>query len=169
MDDKFKIIWTFLGNISLIQWIVGIIVFLFSGSLLYFWRYLKSQWRFGKNLKRKIYFLKTSDDKNLQTQKDKLKTLGLFNLDEDIKDISQKLDVLQNLKENAVYIVGYDDKFDYKNLFEETKKYKIPIIFFANQGEIQKDWNLFNGYIYCDVANTTNRLAIILLNILKIV
>lgn len=162
-------IWKFLSDLSLLHWLISFLIFLFSGILRYFYRYLKSQFRFGMNLKRTVYFLKTSDDKNLQTQKDKIKSIELFNLEEDIKDISSKLDVLQNLKENSVYIVGYNPNYEYKYLFQEALKHKIPIIIFAKQGEIKKDWDLFNNYIFCDIANTTNRLAIILLNILKIV
>lgn len=156
---------TFLLKVKFWHWLVLSSV----AALPYVWRYVKSQWRFGKNLKRKIYFLKTSDNKNLQTQKDRLKELGLFNLEEDIKDISKSLDVLQNLKDNAIYIASYSNKYEYKKLFNEVKNKKIPIIIFAHQEEIKKsDWDLMNNYIYCDVANTTNRLAIILLNTLKI-
>ena len=130
------------------------------------------QFKFGRNLRKKIYFLKTSNDKSLQTQKDKIKKLKLFKLDEDIKDISNNsLDVLQNLNNNAVYIVGYSDSYDFRNLFDKAESKKIPIIIFARQGEIKcsATWKLLNEYIYCDIANTTNRLAIILLNLLKIV
>ena len=160
-------IWEWLGHMSLLIWVTSTLMILL-GFLLYFWKYIKSQWRFGKNLRRKIYFLKTSNDKNLQTQRDKLKSLKLFNLEEDIKDVSEKLDILQNFKDNAVYIIGYEKNYDYKDLFSKAENKKIPIIIFANAGEIN-DWDLFNDYIYCDVANTTNRLTIILLNILKIV
>jgi hypothetical protein len=159
---------TFLSDISLIWWIISTFI-IGSGILIYFCKYIKVQWRFAKNLKKKIYFLKTSNDKNLQTQRDKIKNLHLFNIEEDIKDISSNLTVLQNLKNNAVYVVGYNKDYDYNNLFTEVKNNEIPIIIFANQGEIKKDWNLFNNYIYCDISNTTNRLAVILLNILKIV
>lgn len=154
----------FIKNLKFYYWIIPF----FFGFIIYFFKWIKLEFRFGKNLKRKVYFLKVSELKTLQTQKDKIKNLKLFNLEEDIKDISKKLDVLQNLKDNAVYIVGYDPEYDYKKLFEKAESKNIPILIFANQGEIKKDWDLFNGYIYCDIANTTNRLVIILLNILKI-
>ncbi len=165
-----KSIWKCLSDLSLLQLIASLLIMFFSGTFIYLLRYIKSQWRFGRNLRRKIYFLKTSDDKNLQTQKDKLNSLGLFNLEKDIKDISSKLDVLQNLKNNAVYIVGYDEGYSYKQLFSRAVSMSIPVLIFANSGEIKKEehWDLFNSYVYCDIANTTNRLAIILLNILKI-
>jgi len=159
----------FIGDLSLLHWIIIVAVPVFLSVIYYFFKWIRMQFRFGRNLKRKVYFLKSSKLKSLQVQKDKIKNLQLFNLEEDIKDISEKLDVLQNLKDNAVYIVGYDPEYNYKELFNEAKTKNIPIIIFANQEEIKKDWDLFNGYIYCDIANTTNRLGIILLNILHIV
>lgn len=163
-------IWESIGMLSLVHWIIIISVAILSW-LLYIWRYLKLQFRFVKNLKRKVYFLKTSDDKNLQTEKDLVKKIKLFNVENDIKDISKNLKVLQNLKSNAAFIVGYNPSYSlFGDLLSEVKNKNIPIIILARQGEIkdQNHWESFNGYIYCDVANTTNRLSIILLNILMI-
>lgn len=168
--DMLKI-WEFIGTLSLMHWLIIIGVALLSW-LLYIWRYLRLQFRFAKNLKRKVYFLKTSDDKGLQTEKDLIKKIKLFNVENDIKDISVDLKVLQNLKSNAVYVVGYNSDYSlYDNLLSEAKNKNIPIIIFARQGEIKeaKHWASFNGYICCDVANTSNRLLIILINILMIV
>jgi len=164
--------WKFLGNVSLVQWIViiglpSLITFCF-----YFNKYLQSQWKFGKNLKRKIYFLKTSESKKLSTEMNQLKNLNLFNLDENIKDISNDTKLLQTMKTNAVYVVGYSEKYNkYEELFDVAVQNNIPIIIFASVGEIRNSehWKIFNKYIYCDVVNTTNRVAIILINILKIV
>ncbi len=164
-------IWEFIGALSLIHWLIIIGVVALSW-LLYIWRYLRLQFRFAKNLKRKVYFLKTSDDKKLQAEKDLIKKIKLFNVENDIKDISVDLKVLQNLKSNAVYIVNYTSDYSlYDNLLSEAKSKNIPIIIFARQGEIEdnKHWESFNGYICCDVANTSNRLLIILINILMIV
>ena len=76
----------YLGNISLIHWVISIIFFsgLFS-FLYYFWRYIRVQWRFGSNLRRKIYFIKTSEEKKLKRERDSLVKLKMFNLVEDIK------------------------------------------------------------------------------------
>ena len=54
--------------------------------IVYFKKWFCLQWRFGKNLKRKVYFLKTSESINLQTQKDQIINLKLFNVEKDIKD-----------------------------------------------------------------------------------
>lgn len=163
--------WEYIKTLSLVHWIVIISIIILSWSL-YIWRYLKLQFRFAKNLKRKIYFLKVSIDKNLQTEKDLIKKIKLFNIEEDIKDISKDLKALQSLNSNAVFIVGYDQKYLlYSDLLTEAKSKNIPVIIFAKQGEIrnQDHWKNFNDYIYCDVANTSNRLSVILLNILMIV
>jgi len=118
-----------------------------------------------------IYFLKSSNDKTMQAQRGRLKNLG-FNCVDDIKDISNnKLDVLQNLHDNAVYIVGYSDDYDYKKLLDMAKHKKSRTIFFANLGEIKSVENLElinDGINNCDVAYTMNGLAISLSNLLKI-
>ncbi|SMD12665.1 hypothetical protein SAMN02746065_14215 [Desulfocicer vacuolatum DSM 3385] len=93
-------------------------------------------------------------------------------MDKEIKDISDNLKELQTFRKNAIYIVGYDNGYDkYKALFDTAQNNNIPIIMFANPGEIKKKehWDTFNGYIYCDVTNTTNRVAIILMSMMKIV
>ena len=151
-----------------IRGVISIVIFITGVSGVIFCRYIKNQFKFANNLRRKVYFLNFGGA-NLQAQKDKLKTLGLFNLDEDIKDISD-LNVLQSLKKKAVYIVSYSDSNEYKKLFQHAENEKIPIIIFANPKEIRNkdNLNLINNYIYCDIVNTTNRLAIILLNTLKI-
>jgi len=166
-----KNVWNFLSNLSLIYWIIWILLLIIS-FVIYFWKWCKLQWRFWKNLKRKIYFLEVSNSKDLQLLKDQIKNLGLLDIDEDIKDISKNLNILQTLKDNAIFIVRYNEWYsNYKELLEEAKNNKIPVIIYAKQGEIKnsKHWEIFNSYIFCDVANTSNRLVIILLNILKIV
>ena len=167
-----KTISEFLTNLSLFHW--AFFVF-FASSLAFFcwfWKFIKIQIRFGKNLKRTVYFLMTSEAKKLDTEKNTLNKLEIFNLDKEVKDISINDKVLQTVKKNAVYIVGYDNEYDkYVDLFATARNTMIPIIVFANPGEIKKKehWDIFNGYIYCDVANTTNRIAMILMSMMKIV
>lgn len=165
------IFWNLLWTISLIQWIIWTIIFFIWWWIIYFIRYIKSQYRFGRNLRRNIYFLKTSNIKDLQNEKDLLSNIKLFKIEQDIKDISNNINKIDNLKSNAVYIIGYDENYDkFSNVIEYARDHKNPIIIFAKQSEIKKSdhWDIFNSYIYCDVANTPNRLSIILLNILKI-
>ncbi len=164
-------IFEFLSALSLIHWLFIILILILSW-LLYLWRYLRLQLKFARNLKRKIYFLKTSAGKNFQVERDLLKEVKLFRIEDDIKDVTADLKILQKLEPKSVFIVGYDaDYSEYEKLLSEARSKNIPVIIFAEQGEIQnaEHWKIFNGYIYCDVANTSNRLSIILLNILTII
>ena len=159
----------FLGDISLWQWCIATLGVL-AASVPLFWRYLKSQWRYAKNLKRKVYFLATSTDRKLQTPKGAIKNLNIFRVDNEIKDISEQLDILQTLDSNAVYVVSYDKDFDFASLINKAADKKIPVIIFARQREIKNEdhFKIFNDYIFCDIANTTNRIAVILMAMFKI-
>lgn len=171
MDQNFQQnIWSALESLSLVHWLIvlGIAI---ASALVYVWRYLRLQYGFARNLKRHIYFLQTSDDKNLQTERDLIKKIALFNVEHDIKNISESLKPLQNLHSRSVFIVGYNPTYNlYKELFDEARRKNIPVIIFAKQSEIKEaeHWKVFNGYVYCDVANTSNRLTVILLNNLMI-
>lgn len=170
MPIKVQKIWSRLGDLSLIHWLVGFIIIIASSTIYYF-RLLKIQNRLAKNLKRKVYFLKTHASKDLQNERDQVREVGIFNIEEDIKDISKSCKVLQNLKDSCVFIVGYYKNYaKYSELINLTKNQKIPVIIFAKHGEIKKQthWKIFNDYIYCDVANSSNRIVVILLNILMI-
>ena len=163
--ETFKILWDSIIGYRTLLWLVPTLAI-----LLYFGKYIRFQYRFAKNLKRKVYFLKTSSEKPMQTQLDNIVNLKLFNIEKDIKDISQGIDGLQNLKKDAVYIVGYSKDYQkYQDLFNYAKHYNIPVIIFAAPGEIKGDCHkLIADYIYCDMANTTHRLAIILVNTFQI-
>ncbi len=168
---KFGDFWDLLNNLSLIQWlIVGSIVV--GPSIIYFCRFLRFQWIFAGNLKRKIYFLKTHISRDLQNERDQLVKVGLFNIERDIKNIEKDLRALQNIQEFCVLVVGYHREYKYfKELFAYAIPKSVPIIIYAKQGEIRDSshWETFNNYIYCDVVNYPNRLAIILLNTLMII
>lgn len=170
MINFFQTIWTTLGNIALLHWIWISIVSIGAFSF-YFWRYIAVQLRFGNNLRRNIYFIKTSEEKKLIRERDTLAKLKMFNLIEDIKDISTSIKDIHSLERNAVYIIGYSKQYNqYNELIQIAENFRIPIIFFANFNEITSEHRaLFNDSMFCDVANTSRRLAIILLNTLKIV
>lgn len=164
-----------LNNASLIHWIIGIslTIILTIGSFLGFiGRFITLQFRFARNLKRKIYFLKITDAKNLQAERDALKQIKIFNVENEIKNISNDLKVLHNIDNHSAFVVGYDPSFrKYDELIKLASDRKIPVIIFAKQGEIKdsKHWDVFNSYICCDVANTTNRILVILLNTLMVI
>lgn len=167
-------LWKTLGDISTLHWIIGILIIVILALIPFFLfikRYIRLQFRFARNLTRKIYFLKTSDLKNLQTEKDALKDIKIFNIEDDIKSISNDLTVLQKMQKHSAFVIGYDPNFDmYADLIKHACDRKIPVIIFARQGEIQnpEHWKAFNSYICCDIANTTNRILVILINTLMI-
>ena len=167
MIENIKIFLETLKSINLIYFLVVP----FLGFLAYIWKFLYIQFRFAKNIKKKIYFFKTSDKNNMQTEKDLIKEIEFFNVISDIKDISSSTKAVQNCSKDAVYIVGYSAEYGhYKELIKFAQSHGIPIIIFAKQGAIQEGhFKFFNEYIYCDVANTSARLAMILMNILMIV
>jgi len=153
------------------QWIVFAAFPSIATFCLYFWRYLKVQWRFGRNLKKTVYFLKTSDEKSLEVELATINNLGIFRVDEKVKDISGDLKICDTLKNKAVYIVGYNKNYHFfEGLIGDAKRARIPVIIFARPREIREEENLeiFNKYIYCDIANTTNRIAVILMAMLRI-
>ena len=154
-----------------VEIVISVLMLILSPILIYFRKYMRSQYKFGRNLRRKIYFLRTSGNKNLQVEKDCIKEIGFFNVDKDIRDISGGLKVLQSLKGKAVYVVGYESNYQYyADLIEHAKSKNILILIIAKQKEVKEEyWEIFDSYIYCDVVNTTNRMVIILLNMLKIV
>lgn len=166
-----EVILNWLSTLSLIHWIIGIIIII-GWFVRYYFKYIRLEFRSANNLRRHIYFLKTSNLKNLQKERDLLQKLKAFKIENDIKDISNEIGMLDTLKSNSVYIIWYDENYkNYDKLIENARNKKIPVIIFAKQWEIKnrEHWELFNSYIYCDVWNTPNRLAIILLNMIKIV
>lgn len=170
LEKYLKIIWDFVSNISTFTWLIWVLIIIVP-FFVYFWKYIKTQIRFWKNLRRKIYFLKTSALKDLQNEKDLISNLNTFNIDSDIKDISWNVHKVDNLENKSVYIVWYDENYEkYSELFNHARINKIPLIIYAKQWEIKKPehWELINNYIYWDVANTPNRIAVMILNILKI-
>lgn len=165
-------LWICLWHFSLIHWLCGILA---GGWFLWFivlqWYNIRVQYRTGINLKRCIYFLDTNEVTNFQTEFSTIEALKLFKVHSTIQNISTSISNLDNLAKKAIYIVKYSEKYSfYDKLFEYARHNNIPIIIYAKQWGITNSlhWNIFNEYIYCDVVNTPNRIAMVLLNICKI-
>ncbi len=68
-----------------------------------------------------------------------IRRISLFNIEDDIKDVSQDLKPLQNLRSRAAFVVGYDSEYSrLGELVNEARSKNIPVIIFAKQGEIKK-------------------------------
>ena len=91
---EFQEVFNFMRSI---WWLLGLLITVISFMFVY-WKYLRTELRFAKNLKRKIYFLKTSEEKTLQTEKGTIKNLRLFNIEEEITDISNGAKTIAKLQ-----------------------------------------------------------------------
>ena len=93
-------------------------------------------------------------------------------MEKDIYTVSDDPKVLQLMEKHSLFVIGYDANYSkYKELIDKAQENNTPIIIYAKQGEIKdsKHWDLFNNYIYCDVANTSSRLTVTILNTMYIV
>jgi hypothetical protein len=157
----------FLGNLSLLQWIlfsllpVGIIV------ITTFQRYIRSQFKFAQNLRRRIYFFSTPG-KNMQKQKDNLKYLSYLKVDSEIREYENNTSQFQRLDKNSVFIIGYSEDLNLEAILQYSSDNNIPVLLFAEPGEVKRDWQKIGGHMLCDVVNSTSRLSIILLDFLRI-
>lgn len=162
----------FIENISLIQWIIGGIITALIPFLIFIRKYVILQFRFANNLRRKIYFLRLEDSAPLISERELISKTKLFNVEKDIYTVSDDPKVLQLMEKHSLFVIGYDASYSkYKELIDKAQENHTPIIIYAKQGEIKdsKHWDLFNNYIYCDVANTSSRLTVIILNTMYIV
>jgi len=149
--------------IAVLLGIVGI-------SLFYFWRYIRLQIRIARNLKRRVYFLESAHSRKIEIEQDSVYDLHLFNIDEEIKDISYDVQSLQSLKNRLAYVVGYEQEYNYHALFDGARRSRTPIIIIADGDEItDKARLLFDSYLYCDVATNSRELKAALLEALYIV
>ncbi len=161
----------FINNLSLIQWILGLITLVIVPTAIYLWKYFNLQMRFAKNLRRKIYFLKVNENKNLESEQCLIRNTKLFRVENEIYSISNDLKILQQTDKHSLFVIGYDPSYQmYAEIIDIAKRFNLSVIIFAKQGEIKnpQHWELFNSYIYCDVANTSSRLAVIILNTMYI-
>lgn len=162
----------FIENISLIQWIIGGIITALIPFLIFIRKYVILQFRFANNLRRKIYFLRLEDSAPLVSERELISKTKLFNVEKDIYTVSDDPKVLQLMEKHSLFVIGYDANYSkYKELIDKAQENNTPIIIYTKQGEIKdsKHWDLFNNYIYCDVANTSSRLTVIILNTMYIV
>lgn len=162
----------FLENISLLEWLIITVVMVLIPTAIFLWKYLILQFRFANNLRRRVYFLKINGKHSLEIERNLLKDTRLFKVEDTIYEIGDDLRIFQQTGTHCLYVIGYDPNFSgYKGIIEKASQSNIPVIIFAEQGEIKETehWEIFNSYIYCDVANTSSRLTVIILNTMYIV
>ncbi len=129
--------------------------------------FFKKEIRMFRNLKRKVYLLKTNQDA-LETEMEMLNKNGLFSKVERVYDISAGLDQLQTFEDFAIYVAEYSGSYEfYPDLVATAKVKKIPLIILAKpENRISSEhMSKFQQHIYFEMCNSSARLLTLLLNL----
>lgn len=127
---------------------------------------IRKEIRLFKNLKRKIYLLKTGSS-NLEAEKELLNENGLYDVHNTILDLSSEIKSLQTTKVFSVFVIGYSKGYlNYQGILNVAKSKNIPVIVLAKSNEISQDhMNIFQEYIYFEMCNTSARLLTTIFNL----
>lgn len=122
--------------------------------------------RLFKNLKRRIYLLKTGAA-TLETEREMLNKNGLFVVNDRVLDLNNDTNLLQTLDDFSVLVLGYSDSYiNYQSIVDHAKSRNIPIIVLANPGEIKEQHAaIFRQNIYFEMCNTSARLLTTIFNL----
>jgi len=155
----------FLTTHSIVSFVIGLVP---AGYFIYrLVRFIiRKEIRLFENLKRKVYLLKTGSN-SLETEREMLVENGLYDVHDNILDLSQETKALQTLKNFAVFVVGYSQEYTrYQEIVNEAKSKNIPLVVFAKPGEIiLEHMTIFLGYTYFEMCNTSARLLITIFNL----
>lgn len=94
-----------------------------------------------------------------------IKDAGFFRL-ESSSNTAQNLD---RIKKHSIVVVGYTKgESEVSRIIDAVKAKSIPVIFFAEQGEISdEDKKIIYGYSYAEMANSSFRLMNLIFSILS--
>ena len=94
-----------------------------------------------------------------------IRDAGFFRLENPSKT-AQNLD---RIKKHSIVVVGYTHgESEVKRVIEAVRAKSVPVIFFAEQGEIdKKDKKLLCGYSYSEIANSPLRLMNLICSIIS--
>lgn len=128
--------------------------------------FFRKEIRLFKNLKRKVYLLKTGTS-TLETEIEMLNKNGLFLVNDRVLDLTQNATALQTLEKFAVFVIGYSNTYtDYKAVVDRGKAKNIPVIVLAKPTEITSEhMAIFQRYIYFEMCNSPARLLTIIFNL----
>jgi len=133
-------------------------------SFVYF--FFRKEIRLFKNLKRKIYLLRTGAG-DLQTERELFLANGLFDVYTNVIDLKEGVKLLQTLKSYSVFVIGYSKGYPfYKEILDHSVPKKIPVIVIAKPGEIiPEHMTIFQKYVYFEMCNTSARLLTTVFNL----
>lgn len=128
--------------------------------------FFRKEIRLFRNLKRKVYLLKTGTS-TLETEIELLNKNGLFSVNDRVLDLTQNAEAVQTLEKFAVFVVGYSSAYmDYKTLVDHAKAQNIPVIVLAEPREITDEhMPIFKQYVYFEMCNSPARLLTIIFNL----
>ncbi len=94
-----------------------------------------------------------------------IRDAGFFRLENPSKT-AQNMD---RLMKHSIVIVGYTKgEFDVNKIISAARAKSLPVIFFAEQGEIsEEDKKVIYGYSYAEIANSPFRVMNLIFSILS--
>ena len=127
--------------------------------------FFRKEIRLFRNLKRKVYILKTGTA-TLETEREMLNKNGLFTVDDRVLDLTDT-NTIQTLENFAVFVIGYSSIYaNYQTIVDHAKASNIPVIVLAKPTEIiAEHMTIFQKYIYFEMCNSPARLLTIIFNL----
>lgn len=124
----------------------------------------KKDFRLIQNLGRPIMIINSSG-KDMDLIAAHIRDAGFFRLESPSKT-DQNLD---RLTKHSIVVVGYTEgESDVNKIISAVKAKSLPVIFFAEQGEIsEEDKKAVYGYSYAEIANSPFRLMNLIFSILS--
>ncbi len=128
--------------------------------------FFRKETRLFRNLKRKVYILKTGTA-SLETEREMLNKNGLFVVNDRVLDLTNDANTLQTLENFAVFVIGYSSVYtNYQTMVDHAKVANIPVIVLAKPTEITSEhMAIFQQYIYFEMCNSPARLLTIIFNL----
>lgn len=140
---------------SLISLLIGIGIGLGIGMAFIVF-FLKKEWGLFINRRRPIMIFK-SEDQNMGIAFNLLSDSKLFKIETPTENYQDSV----RLNKHSLVIVGYTKKMQgLKNIIDEAKNRRVPVIIYAKPSEIdQEDMKILEAYSYHSICNTPLRLV----------
>ena len=162
--ELFGIIFTIRDFILLITGFI----FAFVAAIIVISFWLQRERTLVANLKRPIMII-SSLGKDMKFEADLLRNSGFFKI---VDEPSNDLRNLDNIHKYSLLIIGYSKEGKVlSTAVQATRNFNVPIIIYANQGEIDsngEDMDLIRGYHLAEIANSPLRLMNLIFSILSI-
>lgn len=127
---------------------------------------VRKEIRLFKNLQRTIYLMNTTSSPSLQREKNLLIQNGLYNVNDQIFNLSD-LGLLETTDKFSIFVIAYSKEFShYDQIIDRAKRDLIPVIFLAGPRDIiDEHMAIFKKYPYFEMCNTSARLLTTIFNL----